>query len=100
MSLPTKDDSSDLLCLKKDKALGLITLCVEPDLVHQTKGNKSAKQIWDAFHNLFGTVNTTQVNWIETYLSNLKMADFSIIDEYIARFQEPRGWQQYIRWPR
>jgi hypothetical protein len=39
--LPAKDDDSyDLVCLKKDKALGLITLYVKHDLIHHTKDNK------------------------------------------------------------
>lgn len=80
------DNNYGLLCLKKDEALGF-TLYVELYLVHYTKDIKSAKQIWEAFHNLFGTVNTTQVNRLETSLSDLKMADFSIVGEYIARFK-------------
>jgi nucleoside-specific outer membrane channel protein Tsx len=40
---------------EEDEALGLITLYMEPDLVHHTN-NKSAKQVWDAFHTLFGTI--------------------------------------------
>jgi DUF438 domain-containing protein len=60
---------------------------VEPDLLHKTKNNKSARQIWDTFHNLFSTMNTTQVNQLETKLSNLKMVDFRGVKEYIARFK-------------
>jgi hypothetical protein len=59
---------------------------VEPDLVHRTN-NKSAKQVWDAFHTLFGAVNTTQINRLETELSNLKMEDFATVEEYISRFK-------------
>jgi hypothetical protein len=43
--LAEDDDGYDLVCLKKDEALGLITFYVERGLVHHTKGNKSAKQI-------------------------------------------------------
>jgi hypothetical protein len=32
-------------------------------------------------------VNTTQVNRLETELSNLKVVDFTIIDEYISNFK-------------
>jgi hypothetical protein len=32
-------------------------------------------------------VNTTQVNQLETELSNLKMGDFDMVEEYIARFK-------------
>jgi hypothetical protein len=42
--LPVEDDDNyDLICLKKDEALGLITLYVKPDLIHHTKDNKSVK---------------------------------------------------------
>jgi hypothetical protein len=86
--LPVEDDDSyDLVCLKKDKALRLITLYVEPDLIHHTKDNKGAKEIWDTFKTLFGTMNTTQVNQLEIELSNLKMGDFNMVEEYIARFK-------------
>lgn len=80
------DDYYDLVCFQEDEALGLITLYVEPHIIHQTKDNKSAKQIWNAFHNLFGTVNTIQINILETELSNLKIADFASVDKYIAMF--------------
>jgi hypothetical protein len=83
---PESDNSYDIMCLEKDEALELTTLYVELDLVHRTKDNKSAKQIWDIFHDLFGTVNTTQVCRLEIELSNLKMADLSTI-EYIAKFK-------------
>jgi hypothetical protein len=73
--------------LKKDEGLGLISLYVELDLVHHTEINKSAKQIWDTFHNLLDVVNTSQVNQPETELSNLKMVDFVSVKEYIARFK-------------
>lgn len=43
--LAEDDDCYDLVCLKKGKSLGLITINVERGLVHHTKGNKSAKQI-------------------------------------------------------
>jgi hypothetical protein len=79
------DGSYDLVCLKKDEALVLITLYMEPNLVHHTN-NKSAKQVWDSFHTLFGAVNTNQINRLETGLSNLKMADFATI-ENIYRFK-------------
>lgn len=55
-----------MICLKTDENLRLITPDVERDIVHLTKGYKSAKQIQDAFYNLFGMVNTTQVNQLET----------------------------------
>jgi hypothetical protein len=43
---PTEDDDNyDLVCLKIDKAVGLITLHVEPDLIHHTKDNKGPKKI-------------------------------------------------------
>jgi hypothetical protein len=65
--LPALDnDHYDLVCMKKDEALGLITLYVEPDFVHNTENNRSAKQIWHTFHNLFSAMNTTQVNRLET----------------------------------
>jgi hypothetical protein len=76
-----------IVSLKKDKALGLITLYVELDLIHDTKDNKGAKKIWDTFKTLFGTVNTTQVKQLETELSNLKMDDFDMVEEYIAKFK-------------
>jgi hypothetical protein len=76
-----------ILCLKKDEAFGLITLYIELDLVHHTIGKKSAKQIWDSFHTLFGTMNTIEVNGLEIELSNLKMVDFAIVEEYISRFK-------------
>jgi len=46
--------------------------------------NKTAKQILDTSHNLFDAVNTTQVNQLDTELSNLKIDDFTSIEEYIA----------------
>jgi len=63
----------DLVCLKKDEPLGLITLYVELDLVHHTNNNISANQIWGTFQTLFGVVNTIQVNQLEIELSNFKM---------------------------
>jgi hypothetical protein len=45
------DDSYDLICLKKDEALGLRTLYMEPDLSHHTN-SKTAKKVWDSFHTL------------------------------------------------
>jgi hypothetical protein len=72
---------------EKDEALGLITLNIKPNLIHHTKDNKSVKEIWDTFKNLFGTVNTTQINKLKTKLSNLKMGDFESIEEYIGRFK-------------
>jgi hypothetical protein len=45
------------------------------------------KEIWDTFKTLFGTMNTTQINRLETELSNLKMGDFDNIEEYIVRFK-------------
>jgi len=56
------DNGYVLVCLKKDEALGIITLHVKPDLVHHTKDNNGANEIWDTINNIFGTVNTTQVN--------------------------------------
>ena len=56
------DDSYDLVCLKEEEALGLITLYVKPSLIHHNKDDKSEKEIWDTFKTLFGAVNTTQVN--------------------------------------
>jgi hypothetical protein len=41
----------DLVCLKKDESLGLITLYVEPDLAHQTN-IKTTRQVWDSLHTL------------------------------------------------
>jgi hypothetical protein len=64
--LPLVDDNYDLVCLKKDEALGLIALYVEPDLIYHMKDNKSAKEIWDTFKKLFGIVNTTLVNKVES----------------------------------
>jgi hypothetical protein len=84
-NLPAPDDDSyDLVCLKKDEAIGLITLYVKLDLVHHIMNNKTAKQILDTSHNLFDAVNTTQVNQLDTELSNLKIDDFTSIEEYIA----------------
>jgi hypothetical protein len=77
------DDSYDLVRLKKDKALGLITLYVKPGLIHRNKDNKSAKEIWDTFKTLFGTMNTTQVNQLETKLSNLKMSDLNTDSKWL-----------------
>jgi hypothetical protein len=37
------NDNYDLSCLKNDEALGLIILYVEPNLVHHTTKNNSAK---------------------------------------------------------
>jgi hypothetical protein len=71
----------------KDNALWVITIYVKYDLIHHTKDNKSAKELWDTFKTLFGMVNTTQVNQPDTELSNLKMGDFNTIEEYNARFK-------------
>jgi len=58
--LPVEDDDSyDLVCLKEEEALGLITLYIEPALIHDTKDNKGAKEVWDTFKILFGMVNTS-----------------------------------------
>jgi hypothetical protein len=83
--------------LKKDEALGLITLYMEPHLVHHTN-NKSAKQVCDAFHILFGVVNTTQINRLEAQLSNLKMVDFATVEEYISWVQESKRKHSYKQW--
>ena len=53
-------DNCELICLKKDEDLGLITLFVEVYLVHHIIGNKSAMLIWDNFHTIFGAMNITQ----------------------------------------
>lgn len=85
--IPVDDDYSyDIICLNKDEDLRLITLYVVPDLIHHTKDNKVAKEMWDTFKT-FGIVNTTKVNWLENKFSNLKMGDFNIVEDYIARFR-------------
>lgn len=38
------DDNYDVVCLKKDKTLELITLYVKFDLIHNTKDNKGVKE--------------------------------------------------------
>jgi hypothetical protein len=40
-----------------------------------------------SFHSVFGAENSSQVHRLETKLSNLQMADFATIEEYIARFK-------------
>jgi len=40
-----KDDDNYDLCLKKDEALGLITIYVNLDLNHHTEDNKGAREI-------------------------------------------------------
>jgi len=88
-SLLDEDDANyDFECMNLDKGCGLITLYVELVLIHHTKDNKSAKEIWDTFKTLFVIVNTTQVNQLEIELSNLKMEDFDTIVEYVARFKK------------
>jgi hypothetical protein len=79
--LAANDENCDFICLKKDKALRLITWFVEPDLIHHSKDNKGAKEICDTFKSPFGIVNTTQVNQLETKLSIPKMGDFGIVEE-------------------
>lgn len=59
---------------------------MELDLAHRTN-YKSAKHVWDAFHTLFGAVNTTQINRLETKLSNVKMEDIATMEEYISRLK-------------
>lgn len=56
---PIDDDNYDLIFLKKDEDLGLVTLNIEPTLIHHTNDNRSVKEIWDTFKNLIGTVSTT-----------------------------------------
>jgi len=59
-SFPTEDDDNeDLAYLKKDEALGLITLYVNLILIHHTNDKKGAKEIWDTSKTLFGMMNTT-----------------------------------------
>lgn len=61
--LPTVDDDNyDLICSKKDEALGLIALYIKPNLSHHTEDNKGVKEICDTFKSLFRTVNTTWGN--------------------------------------
>ena len=40
----------------------------------------------DTFKNIFLTMNTTQINIIETNLSNNKMCDFESTEEYVGMF--------------
>jgi hypothetical protein len=46
---PNIDANYDLKSLKEVEDLQLITLYVEIYLIHHTKENKSAKEIWDTF---------------------------------------------------
>ena len=46
------DDNDDMVCLRMDEALGQTILYVEPNLIHHTKDNKGAKEIWDTFKTL------------------------------------------------
>jgi hypothetical protein len=80
----TTKNNYDLICVKNDEALGLITLYMEADLVHHT-GNKSAKQVLGFLpHPIW---HSTQIIKLEIELSNLKIADFAIVEEYISRFK-------------
>jgi hypothetical protein len=58
-------DIYDFVFLKKDEALGLITIYVELKLIGHTKDNECAKEVWDTFKIVFGMVNTAQVNQLE-----------------------------------
>ena len=71
-----------------DEPMGLISLSVEESLHFHLDECTTPQEMWDKFHDLFGTVNKFKALQIEAKLTSLAPDYFPSIEDFLMKFKQ------------
>ena len=74
--------------------MGLISLSIEEGLQFHLDQCTTPQEMWDKFHDLFGTVNEFRALQIEAELTSLAPDAFPSIEDFLMRFKQQRSLLQ------